>query len=536
MNYSDDWYYYELNSIPLNHYFLGDSNVFAFAFNFTGLTSGQAQINLTILNNIPTISNIADVYVSVGDNYSIFLNNYAIDLEDQILTWNILSNSSLFSTNIDTNNMLTIIGLVEGIESVTLRAYDLDNDFAETTINVHVIPETNNINLTATCNANPTNGTNPLDVEFTTTTIGGIGPYAYIWTYDDGQVGIDSDATNHTYNTGTYSPTVTIIDSINNRLTTRCGRITVTDNNVTPTNMTVSCFAMPDSGTAPLTVLLNTIVSNGIAPYTYTYDYGNGTTSTNQNNLRVITYDTIGVYNPTVEVTDNNGVIGTASCGVIMVGDNNGTNILTANTGGPYISHINEALTFNASLSNGNIVRYSWDFGDGTIVDSITPEVQHTYNQINRYNVVLTVYGIYGNSDSANTVVTVVERTAPKIIDTNVQRDLPDKGIVVKSLTLFGKNGGDTLGSNDYLSAKINVKNEWDSKLTDVRVTLSIPELGLDARSSTFDFSRGSEHSETVVLPLYDVAPGIYYVKVEVHNNQGGDEVRRIKYREIIVK
>ncbi len=421
-----------------------------------------------------------------------------------------------------------------------------DNSFGATIVNCgnisitgNVTPPLNNTNLTVSCNANPTSGTDPLQVNFTSTATGGTGPYTYSWIFGDNNTITGANTAAHVYNSGTYAPTLVVTDSTSTIVAASCGQITVNNNNVTPpngTNMSVSCFAMPSSGTAPLMVLLNTVVSNGAAPYTFAYDYGNGTTSTDQNNIRLITYDAIGTYNPTVSVTGNNGVVENASCGLIIVSGNNGTNVLTANIGGPYIGYINEALTFNASASTGNIVRYTWDFGDGTIIDSVTPEVQHVYNKIDKYNVILTVYGIFGNSDSTNTIVTVVERTAPPIADANVARDLPDKGIVVKSLTLFGVNGGETLGPNDYLSAKINVKNEWDSKLKNVRVTLSIPELGLEARSTLFDFSRGSEHSETIVLPLYDVEPGVYYVRVEVHNDQGNDEARRIKYREIVVK
>jgi len=104
-----------------------------------------------------------------------------------------------------------------------------------------------------------------------------------------------------------------------------------------------------------------------------------------------------------------------------------------------------------------------------------------------------------------------------------------------RAFLLYGKYG-EILKPNDELTATINLKNEWTSSLKNVRVTVSIPELGIEDRSSTFDFSRGSKHSETLTLPFYNVAPGVYYLKIEVHDDQGNDDVRRIIYREIVVK
>ena len=136
------------------------------------------------------------------------------------------------------------------------------------------------------------------------------------------------------------------------------------------------------------------------------------------------------------------------------------------------------------------------------------------------------------SSRTVNTTATIVERTNQKA---DVIRDVPDKGIVVSSILLYGQRG-EILKPNDELNAQINLKNEWNTKLKNVRIIVSIPELGLETRSSLFDFNRGSEHDEMLTLPLYNVAPGTYYVKILVENDEGSDQVKRIKYREIIVK
>jgi len=78
--------------------------VFTFAFNFSSVSGGEAQASLTILNNNPTISNIADVYVNVGQTKYLDLNDYGRDLEDSTLQWSIINNPNIAISNILTGN------------------------------------------------------------------------------------------------------------------------------------------------------------------------------------------------------------------------------------------------------------------------------------------------------------------------------------------------------------------------------------------------------------------------------------------------
>jgi len=61
-------------------------------------------------------------------------------------------------------------------------------------------------------------------------------------------------------------------------------------------------------------------------------------------------------------------------------------------TDGPYFGIIDENITFNASESydpDGNIINYTWDFGDGNL--GYGDIVYHNYSAIGNYTVVLTV-------------------------------------------------------------------------------------------------------------------------------------------------
>ncbi|MGV8086378.1 MAG: PKD domain-containing protein, partial [Candidatus Woesearchaeota archaeon] len=269
--------------------------------------------------------------------------------------------------------------------------------------------------------------------------------------------------------------------------------------------------------------------------YTYTINNDDGTNqiipqTPNTQITTTHTYQNQGTYNPKITVKDTQGNTATTTCETIKV-TNNTPNILLANPGGPYFGYINEQVLFDGSLSVGQISMYVWEFGDGAIISTISPNVAHTYNNIGRYIVTLTVYDSNGNSNTAKTTATIIERTSPI---NNIIKDLPDRGLLVNHLIIYGIDG-EVIRSNDDMTTQIEVKNVGKTKLKNVRVTISIPELGYESRSSLFDLSRGQENDESIILPIYDVPKGVYYVRILIENDDGNTHVKRIKYREIIV-
>ncbi len=134
----DGWYFYKLDKIPKTHDYLGDSDIFAFAFNFTDGSGGQSETSLIIRNNLPVIKEIPEQKVYVGKTIILDLDKYGTDVEDSgNLTWEIDSNSSLFSASIE-GSTLKIKGMKTGKGSLTLKVYDLDNGSSETDVNVVV--------------------------------------------------------------------------------------------------------------------------------------------------------------------------------------------------------------------------------------------------------------------------------------------------------------------------------------------------------------------------------------------------------------
>jgi hypothetical protein len=231
-------------------------------------------------------------------------------------------------------------------------------------------------------------------------------------------------------------------------------------------------------------------------------------------------------------VTDSLGNNGTAVCGLIVA--NEDTNYtLTANAGGPYNGLINEQINFDGSASSASwgIAKYRWDFGDGTTMETDTSMISHIYPKINVYDVTLTVFDSRGHSRVAHTTATAIEHSTPS---DNTFRDLPDKGLYVKQLTIYGQNG-EVLMSDDDMNVYLRLKNDWDRKLKNVRVTVSIPEYGFEARSTIFDIAKNDEEDVLMTLPVYDLPPGMHYVRITITNDDNGEQVRRVKYREVMV-
>ncbi len=80
-----------------------------------------------------------------------------------------------------------------------------------------------------------------------------------------------------------------------------------------------------------------------------------------------------------------------------------------ANPGGPYVTKLNQTVSFNGSQSidpDGTIIFYRWNFGDGSsqILDT-SPD--HTYADPGVYTVTLTVVDDDGRSSMANTTATI---------------------------------------------------------------------------------------------------------------------------------
>ncbi|MDG6219454.1 MAG: PKD domain-containing protein, partial [Candidatus Thermoplasmatota archaeon] len=84
-----------------------------------------------------------------------------------------------------------------------------------------------------------------------------------------------------------------------------------------------------------------------------------------------------------------------------------------ADAGGPYIGYLDQTVTFNGQNSydtDGTIVNWTWNIGNGIILYGETPTYTFTSNDdIGSYAVTLTVKDNYGATDSDATTIEVKE-------------------------------------------------------------------------------------------------------------------------------
>jgi len=129
----------------------------------------------------------------------------------------------------------------------------------------------------------------------------------------------------------------------------------------------------------------STSIPNGGTIVSYKWDFGDSNITTVTDPIIIHVYDSAATYNVILNVTDNEGKWDTETKTVKVV--ESPTACFTA-------VHHSLEVTFNASSSqdsDGYIVSYMWDFGDGNVTTVEDPVVNHTYAASGIYNVTLTV-------------------------------------------------------------------------------------------------------------------------------------------------
>ena len=111
-----------------------------------------------------------------------------------------------------------------------------------------------------------------------------------------------------------------------------------------------------------------------------------------------------GIYSVILTVTDNAGATDTATTTIAVQNQSPEASFIeSADT-----VTLGEIITFDGSESydsDGTIVSYSWDFGDGTTASGVTTD--HTYNEDGTYTATLIVTDNDGDLSSSVTEITV---------------------------------------------------------------------------------------------------------------------------------
>lgn len=243
------------------------------------------------------------------------------------------------------------------------------------------------------------------------------GAVSYTFYYGDGtHSGRQSEAeSSHSYDkAGRYEVVVVAADE--------SGRSAVSAPVVITTTTTVTVDPDPVDVVAALTVQLN----QGMAPATavfdasgsqapegssYRFEFGDGTPDRVGTSKTVThVYTTPGTFTARVTVTDpaDASNSSTASATVTVTAIQRTTAQLTVS---PSTVRVGEAVTFDASASvatpGRSITSYSFDFGDGTVVTSVTGVVTHAYRAAGQYRPSVTVTDDGQEISQARALVTV---------------------------------------------------------------------------------------------------------------------------------
>jgi len=137
-------------------------------------------------------------------------------------------------------------------------------------------------------------------VTFTSTTIGGTGPYAVTWNFGDGTSGTGSSVTHTFTNAQSFTVTETATDSSTPTQTATNSR-SITALATPPLSTTLQ--ASSSSPQVGQTVTFTASATGGTAPYTYTIAFGDGATGIGSTTTHA--YSIAGSYTAKVTVTDS---------------------------------------------------------------------------------------------------------------------------------------------------------------------------------------------------------------------------------------
>jgi len=180
----------------------------------------------------------------------------------------------------------------------------------------------------------------------------------------------------------------------------------------------------------------------------WNWDFGDGNTSALQNPTHKYTDE--GTYHVTLTVKDDDGASNSLSKDVIV---NNVPPVADAD--GPYNGTTDYAIQFNglgSYDSDGVIVSYAWNFGDGNTGSGVHPT--HRYSKYGVYNVTLTVTDDDGFIDTDGTLA-IINKGTPPI----VQLLYPTDGEIVKGTVTVKWYAHDTK-DGDNLPIYIYFRND----------------------------------------------------------------------------
>lgn len=256
-------------------------------------------------------------------------------------------------------------------------------------------------------------GTSPI---ITFTGSGGTAPYTFTYTINGGAN--QTIATTTGNNVTVAAPTTTAGTFVYNLISVHDAANPTTER-PSPGIATVIISAPPlvnftftNDNSCSGTAVQFSATASGTATYTYAWDFGDGTTSTLQNPLHSFTSLGCGSATFSVKLIVTGGgcavpitksIIVKQKPDISFTDDNNQFDPFN-NCANAASNSVYTVTVGNTSISNC-ISLFSINWGDGNSQSNVTFPIQHTYNSIGAYNMVITGTGTNGCINTKNYVV-----------------------------------------------------------------------------------------------------------------------------------
>ncbi|MCP4107562.1 MAG: PKD domain-containing protein, partial [Desulfobacteraceae bacterium] len=312
------------------------------------------------------------------------------------------------------------------------------------------------------------------------------------WNFGDGHTGSGSEVSHIYSDAGTYQAVLTVTDT--NGLSSSASVSLPIGPNQGPVAGFGYSGVMADGN--PITFDASGSYDPEGQGLSYAWDFGDGSTGTGV--TPVHTFAAVGDYAVTLTVTDSQGQTASASR-TMSIGSSEGP-LAKFTVSGAY--SVGKPISFDGSLSSGDIASYSWDFGDGTTITGV--QAEHTYTEGGEYTAVLRVTGTSGAWSEAHAKMTVSDRPNQ---NPAVQITCPAKGIVNEN-AVFSAAGTDPDG--DTLVYSWNFGDGTSG--TGASAGHAYVSAGIYDITVTVSDGYGGEASdvcqtEIIELPAYNVAP-----------------------------
>ena len=229
----------------------------------------------------------------------------------------------------------------------------------------------------------------------------------YAWDFGDGARG-KGQVTTHTYDEpDSYVVTLTVSNGVLSDTETQAVTVAASAN---PTASFTVTPTAPDVGERTFFNASGSTAATGREIVKYSWEFSDNNTATGVTTVR--RFGEAGDIDVTLTVRDDLGNEGLDST-IVTVG---GAGTLTADiVHSPDAPAVNETVNFDASGSTASggatIVRYDWNFGDGSTTQFVTtsgPDVQHVFGADDDYLVTLVVTDSEGRTATDTDALTVI--------------------------------------------------------------------------------------------------------------------------------